>query len=354
MGQDLLQEGIAAFQAGDRAKARELFMLVAEIDSKNERAWYYLAVLEPDAARRREYLERVLTINPTNEKAREVLDRLKAREPAVAEPVATTASSAPLPRSQPTAAQPRTGRIRPLQPHADAPGEAHGTGFALPFNIPGAPLRISPDKLVRDGIDLLRTAFQTFGRAAGVTLYSGEVGKATWWRFWLLSVVVAVIVALLGLVTSIVIVLRFPQAVSSIFKIFLTPLLAIPIIIGMEYAGIYASYRWALSKNGGGSLVRHAYGVALRWLPLVVVYAALNFVLFLIGASVTLPLFIIMALFAVVQLASGMDKVHAFFDPQQKWFTAGIMFAGAIVTGVIIAILIGSLIFTGAIPYMIG
>ncbi|MBK8031914.1 MAG: hypothetical protein IPK17_21030 [Chloroflexi bacterium] len=354
MGQDLLQEGIAAFQAGDRAKARELFMLVAEIDSKNERAWYYLAVLEPDTALRRQYLERVLTINPKNEKAREVLDRLKAREPAVAEPVPTAFGAAPAPRPQASSEQPRSSRIRSLHAQDDAPGAVQGTGFALPFNIPGAPLRVSPQKVARDGIGLLRTGFQTFGRAAGVTLFTGELGKATWWRFWLLSVVVAVVVALLGFATSIVIVLRFPQAVSSIFKILLTPLLTIPIILGMEYAGVYASHRWAMTKNGGGSLVRHAYGVALRWLPLVVVYAAINFVLFLLGASVTVALFILMALIAVVQLASTMDKVRMFYDPQQKWFTAGIMFAGAVITGVIIAILIGSLIFTGTIPYMIG
>ena len=69
MGQDLLQEGITAFQAGNRTKARELFTLVVEIDSNNERAWYYLAVLESDSTLRREYLERVVSINPQNQKA---------------------------------------------------------------------------------------------------------------------------------------------------------------------------------------------------------------------------------------------------------------------------------------------
>ena len=51
-GEDLLQEGIAAFQAGDRAKAHELLSEVVKVDPENEQAWYYLAASEsdPDAA----------------------------------------------------------------------------------------------------------------------------------------------------------------------------------------------------------------------------------------------------------------------------------------------------------------
>lgn len=353
MGQDLLQEGIAAFQAGDREKAREMFKLVTEIDAKNERAWYYLAVLEPDPMLRRDYLERVIAINPKNEKAREVLDRLKAREPVAAEPVrAAPLTSA---RSQTQAAQqPKTSRIHSINPTAEAPGAAADEGFALPFDIPGAPLRISFQNLLRDGAALLRTAFQTFGRAAGVTLFTSELGKATWWRFWLLSGMVAVIVALTALSTSFVIVLRYPQAVNSMFRILLTPILTIPIVLLMEFAGIYASFRWAQNKGGRGSLIRHAYGIALRWSPLLIVYAGINFVLFFLGASVALSLFIIMAIVAVVTIADSMEKVHAFMEQQQKWFTSGIMFAGAVIAGVIIAIILGSLIFTPAVPFMIG
>ncbi len=353
MGQDLLQEGITAFQAGNRTKAREMFMLVVEIDSNNERAWYYLAVLESDSTLRREYLERVVSINPQNQKAREVLDKLKARDTAPAEPLPSAPPPPPTTRSQP-AAQPKPSRIRSLNPAAEAPGAATTSGFAVPINIPGAPLRVSFESLLRDGAALLRTAFQTFGRAAGVTLFTGELGKATWWRYWLLSGLVAVICAVVALTSSFVIVVRYPQSLNSIFKILLTPLLTIPIILAMEFAGVYASYRWAQTKNGGGSLLRHAYGIALRWTPLLVVYAGINFVLLALGASVTLSLFIIMALFAVITIADGMDKIHAFIDPQQKWFTAGIMFAGAIVAGVILAILLGALVFTPAIPYMIG
>src|SRR5436190_3081679 len=79
-GEDLLQEGIAAFQAGDRPQARELLLEVIKVDPENEQAWYYLAACETDPAKRKQYLEQVLEINPMNTKAREVLDRIKSRE----------------------------------------------------------------------------------------------------------------------------------------------------------------------------------------------------------------------------------------------------------------------------------
>ncbi|MBE2271059.1 MAG: hypothetical protein IAE80_22675 [Anaerolinea sp.] len=353
MGQDLLQEGIAAFQAGDREKARELFMLVVEVDARNERAWYYLAVLESDSARRREYLEHVIEINPKNEKAREVLDRLKARQAVPVESAAAESSSAAASASPSPA--PKSSRIRALNPAAESPGAASTSGFALPFNIPGAPLRISPESLLRDGSNLLRTAFQTYGRTSGATLLTSELSKATWWRFWLLTAFVAVIVALTSIVTSLVIVLRFNLGVAGFLSILLTPLLALPAVLIMEYAGVYASYRYAVTRGGGsGSLVRHAYGIALRWLPLVVVYAEVTFVLMALGAVAPLLFFLIMVMMAVIMLSEVMDKVHVMTDPQQKWFTSGIMVAGAIVAGVILAIILGGFIFTGAIPFMIG
>lgn len=354
MGQDLLQDGIAAFKAGDRDKARQLFLLVTETDNRNERAWYYLAVLEPDPALRREYLERVVAINPENEKAREVLDRLKARETVPAEEPAHAAAASPAAR--PTAA-PKGSRIRPLNVSGDIPGAANEDGFALPVKIPGAPTRVSPESLGRDGVKLLREAFRTFGRASGVTLFTSELGKATWWRFWLLSGVAALVCAGIAFFTALIFVLRFPQALNSIVGMLLTPLLSIPIILAMEYAGVYASFRWAERNSGGGSLVRHAYGVALRWTPMLIVYAVINLTLLILGAlgsGIGLSLFILMAFITVAQLAASMEKVHAFIDPRQQWFTAGIMFAGALVAGVILGIVFGAVIFPLAIPFLIG
>ena len=132
-GEDLLQEGISAFQAGDRAKAHDLLSEVVKLDPTNEQAWYYLAASETDPALRKSYLEQVLEINPDNAKAREVLQRIQAREAAAAPEAQTTAAPRP-------ASGERKSRICPLDPDvssADLGAAASEQGsFKLPVKSP--------------------------------------------------------------------------------------------------------------------------------------------------------------------------------------------------------------------------
>ncbi len=344
MERDLLQEGIAAFQLGDRARAQELLLMLVEVDPKNEKAWYYLAAAESRSALRMEYLEHVLEINPENARAREVLERLKARE--------TTPAAEP---ETPVERPPSSSRIRPLDPTASGvpsgASPARG-GFAPPFDIPGAPARVTFESLYKDGVSLLRSAFRSFSRVQIPGMFSGELSRATWWRFWLLSGTASVLSALLILATAIVIELRAPASLFSFFTILLTPILSIPLMLIMQYAGVYASHRYAVANGGGGTLVRHAYGVALRWMPMVVVNAALSFVFDLLGLGADL-LFVILVLYAGVMVGDSMESVHVFTDTRQKWYTAGIMVLAAVLTGALLAILLRGLIMTGTIPYML-
>ncbi len=80
----LLQEGREAARAGDKATARDRFEQVTELDENNERAWFYLASVVETDEERRICLTNVLVINPNNERARELMDRLEAREKAQA------------------------------------------------------------------------------------------------------------------------------------------------------------------------------------------------------------------------------------------------------------------------------
>ncbi|MBZ0304366.1 MAG: hypothetical protein K8J31_31810, partial [Anaerolineae bacterium] len=85
----LLREGIEAARAGDRAKARDKFEQVTELDENNEKAWFYLAQVVETDDEKRVCLGNVLVINPDNEKARQQMDRLenKLREAKAAEEV---------------------------------------------------------------------------------------------------------------------------------------------------------------------------------------------------------------------------------------------------------------------------
>jgi hypothetical protein len=77
---DLLKEGIAALNAGRKAKAHNLLMQVVQQDERNEMAWLWLSGAVDTDEERRICLENVLAINPNNGVARRGLDSLIARE----------------------------------------------------------------------------------------------------------------------------------------------------------------------------------------------------------------------------------------------------------------------------------
>jgi tetratricopeptide (TPR) repeat protein len=245
-GEDLLQEGIAAFQAGDRAKAHDLLEQVVEIDPENEQAWYYLAASESDPTLRMAHLEHVLDINPGNAKAREVLERIKSR---AAQPETVGAETA-APRA---AGNNSSARIRSLDPSVDAPGASgdEAGSFKIPFNIPGAPARTTWETLARDGVALLRGALDIVLRKPG--FYESEVRTATWWRFWLIAGTAAVASALISIVNALFLVVRFSASLSGIIAVLLTPFFFVAVGLVALYAGSYLSHQYALRQGGAAA-----------------------------------------------------------------------------------------------------
>lgn len=71
-----LKAGIRAAQQGDKDKAREILEEVVKQSPNNEVAWIWLASVMTTTSARRVCLERVLKINPKNERARQALNRL--------------------------------------------------------------------------------------------------------------------------------------------------------------------------------------------------------------------------------------------------------------------------------------
>lgn len=67
--EELVKQGVAAVQAGDKSRARELLTEALDRDPKNELAWIWIADLNPRDAARKYCLERVLEINPKNKEA---------------------------------------------------------------------------------------------------------------------------------------------------------------------------------------------------------------------------------------------------------------------------------------------
>jgi dipeptidyl aminopeptidase/acylaminoacyl peptidase len=76
---DLLNQGIEAARAGDRDKARKLFEEVLEKNDQNIKAWMLLYRVVDDENEKRICLTTVLQLDPSNQKAREALEKLDAK-----------------------------------------------------------------------------------------------------------------------------------------------------------------------------------------------------------------------------------------------------------------------------------
>jgi WD40 repeat protein len=96
--QNLLRTGIQAAQSGNKAIARRILEQVTEQDPRNELAWIWMASIADSAAERRTYLQKVLEINPQNERARQALDKLEQAAPAAPLPPGPALSARMTPR----------------------------------------------------------------------------------------------------------------------------------------------------------------------------------------------------------------------------------------------------------------
>ena len=75
----VLQTGLAAAQAGNKAEAHACFVAVIEQDRRNELAWLWLSSVLPTAEQALKCLDHLLTINPDNVQAREAKEILQVR-----------------------------------------------------------------------------------------------------------------------------------------------------------------------------------------------------------------------------------------------------------------------------------
>lgn len=74
--EELLQMGIRAAKAGNKDAARLAFEQILAQDRKNERAMMWMAKIADTAPERKQWLERVLSLNPDNESARTALQKI--------------------------------------------------------------------------------------------------------------------------------------------------------------------------------------------------------------------------------------------------------------------------------------
>ena len=74
--EQLLQMAINTAKAGNKDGARVMLRQVLSEDKRNERAMIWMAQIARNAKERRQWLVRVLDVNPDNEQARKQLKRM--------------------------------------------------------------------------------------------------------------------------------------------------------------------------------------------------------------------------------------------------------------------------------------
>ena len=78
--EQLLREGIAAAQAGQKEQARQLLLQVIALDEEMEAAWLWLSGVVDDPEEKEICLENVLALNPGNTAAQNGLRRLREQD----------------------------------------------------------------------------------------------------------------------------------------------------------------------------------------------------------------------------------------------------------------------------------
>jgi Tfp pilus assembly protein PilF len=80
--EELLRLAIGAAKAGNEDSARVMFRRVLADDKRNERAMMWMAKLAQTRAERKEWLSRVLVVNPDNDSAKDALRQMKYKSTA--------------------------------------------------------------------------------------------------------------------------------------------------------------------------------------------------------------------------------------------------------------------------------
>lgn len=132
----LLNQGIAAIKAGDKARGRALLLQVVEADDRVEPAWFWLSAALDDPGDQLVALENVLTLNPGHVQAQAGVRALRQRLGLAAAPAHSLVDAPETagPSADPAAPAPSPVGVEPRAPPATLAAPRTGPG---PFVLAG-------------------------------------------------------------------------------------------------------------------------------------------------------------------------------------------------------------------------
>lgn len=316
---ELVEEGIAAYEAGNLSEARKLLaMAVKTTDRNNEKAWLYLAKVQTDPEKRRQCLQMVLKINPDNVAVRDELQTLVDADNVQRSSVAELRNSV---KSAATAGSGASVRIPGGIP--DAP-EKFGVADLQAF-VPG---------FMQDSIAVLS------GKTAVLT------APLTWWESILTVGLTGFALGLLMDIRQIILAIQFSGLGRVLVSLFTTPFLMILLALIAVGAGGFLSH-WYLTawRGGAASLLAHLSVMVKAWAPAALLFGVLGLIETLTGAYITtvvdfvrgasfntgglsLVLAIIAAALAgytMFVMVNGLRKLYPTISNNHYWIAAFIM-----------------------------
>lgn len=269
----LTQQGIDAYKAGDKNEAIRLLTDAVRENISDTNAWLYLGAAVDDPIRKRQCFEKVLELDPTDERARNALQRLNMPD-----------DSGPDIAGASRSIQPMGGGARSGGAAGDA-GERFRNawegkeGIKIPFNIPGAPETITIPEAVENGRKRILQASEIYTKQDFQQIISAGA-NATWWDSVFVAGVAAVVTggaelfgSLIGWVTTF-----FAGGFGQLPWAFVQAALVM-VTTGFAFAGgTWLSKMYLDSQNTKVSFPQHAMYCAMAFLPISLVSAALNFV----------------------------------------------------------------------------
>lgn len=118
--QSILQLGIEAARAGNKAEARELFRLVTREDPNNAQGWLWLAGVAEDRDEKRVALERVTQLEPSNQLAQKGLAALGGPSTAAPVPPVSQSRDTGMTMPMPVESRPDVTRAQAIPPSGPA------------------------------------------------------------------------------------------------------------------------------------------------------------------------------------------------------------------------------------------
>jgi hypothetical protein len=334
----LTQQGIDAYKAGNKEEAVRLLSDAVRQNSQDEEAWLYLGAAIDDSTRKRQAFEKVLAINPDNERAKNALARLNTAGASAAGSAASSANAA--------AARMSAG--------ASAAGDkakavwSGQQGFAVPGNIEGAPPTVTIPEIISNG----RTRIMQ-----GLNIYQNQdyeqvvaAGQnATMWDSVSIALTGVLVVGLAVLVGRLIGYVLGGFAFNNIFVgLLYRPIfgaIAQMIVTAAGYAGaVYASRFYLQNQNINVPMAQHSMYYAVIWLPMTVIGALFTFLAnaFLPLACLTLPVAIGLGLYGTYLLWKAFERVYG-KDGNRGLITAVAALIGSWAAAFVVSLVLGVL-----------